>query len=185
MYKSKNICLRAFIEDDAKYIIEMKMDFNGLKAAGGRPYPSNENCEREWISNMYPNGILSNIHFVIEETQTKKFIGYCSALNINYINRNAHVGFFFHANGRGKGYFKESQIIFYGYLFGEINLRKVYSYALAYNEIALKVDKEMGFQVDGVMKEHIFQSGKYHDAIMLSLTSDDFYKIHDLSKYLI
>lgn len=184
MYKSNKICLRAFTESDAKFIIEMKMDFDGLKAAGGRPFPSNENSEKEWISKMYPNGLLSNIHFVIEEIQTKQFIGYCSALNINYINRNAHVGFFFHKNGRGKGYFREAQIIFYGYLFKEINLKKVYSHALAYNEIALKVDKEVGFQVDGVMKEHIYQNGNYHDAIMLSLTSEDFFNKNDLDQYI-
>jgi RimJ/RimL family protein N-acetyltransferase len=185
MYKSKNINLRAFTEDDAKFIVEMRKDFEGVKAAGGRPYPVNENNETEWISNMYPNSYLTNIHFVIEETETKLFIGYCSALNINYINRNAHVGLFFHENGRGKRYFKEAQMLFYAYLFNEINLRKVYSYALAYNEIAIKVDTQIGFKVDGIMKEHIYQGGKYHDALMLSLTAKDFFNNYDLKDFLI
>ena len=183
MYRSRRICLRAFTENDAKFIMEMKQDFEGLKAAGGRPFPSNENSEREWISKMYPNGYLSN--FVIESCENQQFIGYCLASNINYINRNAHVGFFFHENGRGKGYFKEAQILFYAYLFNEINLKKVYSYALIYNEIAIQTDKKIGFKEDGIAKEHIYQGGKYHDALLLSLTKDDFFKIHNLGDYLV
>jgi RimJ/RimL family protein N-acetyltransferase len=184
MYKSKKLLLRTFTENDAKYLLEMKQDFEGLKAAGGRPFPSNEVSEKEWIAKMYPNGFLSNIYFVIEERETGLFIGYCSASNINYINRNAHVGFFFHINGRGKGYFKEAQVLLYSYLFNEINLKKVYSYALAYNEIAISTDKKIGFKVDGIMKEHIYQGGKYHDAVLLSLIKEDFFKINIPSDYL-
>lgn len=185
MYKNDKILLRAFTENDSSTIAEMRKDFVGQKAAGGSLFPSNEINEKEWISKMYPHGIQTSIYLAIEEVKTKQFIGYCSAMNINYINRNAHVGFFFHPNARGKGYFRESQILFYSYLFAEINLRKVYSYALAYNEIALKVDQQIGFQIDGVMKEHIYQNGEYHDAIILSLMAKDFFQINKSAKNLI
>lgn len=185
MYKSKNIQLRPFDENDIEYIVEMRRDFNAQKAAGGSPFPSNHLNEKDWISNMYPHGVLTNIHFVIEEINTKKFIGYCSALNIHYINRNAHVGFFFHENARGKGYFKEFQILFYAYLFNEINLRKVYSHALLYNEISIKGMKQIGFEVDGIMKEHIFQNGQYLDAVMLSLTAQEFFSNNNVDSYII
>ena len=185
MYKSKKIHLRSFTEDDAHLIIEMKMDFIGLKAACGRPFPSSIYSEKEWISKMYPTGFLSSIYFVIEENETNNFIGYCSATNINYINSNAHVGLFFHINGRGKGYFKEASVLFYGYLFNEINMHKVYSHAITYNELAIRADKKIGFKVDGIMKEHIYQGGRYHDALMLSLSREDFFIIHNLNEYLI
>ena len=184
MYKSKRINLRSFTEDDAKLIMEMKMDFIGLKAACGRPFPSNESSEKEWISKMYPNGFLSSIILAIEENETKQFVGYCSASNINYINSNAHVGLFIHKNGRRKGYFKEASILFYGYLFNEINLHKVYSHALVYNEIAIQADKKIGFVVEGTMREHIYQSGSYHDALVVSLTAKDFFQINNLNDYL-
>lgn len=185
MYKSKNICLRAFTERDAKFIVEMRADFTGLKAACGRPFPVNENNELEWIAKMYPIEYPLNIFFVIEEIVTKLFVGYCSASNINYVNSNAHVGFFFHKKGRGKGYYKEASILFYGYLFNEINLHKVYTYVLTYNDISIQSCKGIGFKEDGIMREHIYQSGRYHDVIMLSLTTQDFFQIHNLDDYLI
>lgn len=185
MYSSKKIHLRAFTESDARYILEMKMDFTGLKAACGRPYPTNDNNEKEWISKMYPTGFPLNIYFVVEENETQQFIGYCSAMNINYINSNAHVGFFFHKNGRGKGYFKEASILFYGYLFNEINLHKVYSHLLIYNEISTQTNQKIGFKIEGIMKEHIFQNGTYQDAYMIGLTAKDFFQVINLNDYLI
>lgn len=145
MYSSKNLRLRPIVESDAIYINEMRLEFNAQLAAGGSPYPMNIENHKEWISKMYPYGVLTNIHFAVEEVVTHNFVGYCSATNINYINRNAHVGFFLHKNARGNGYFKEIQILFYAYLFNEINLKKVYSHALAYNEIAIHTDKKIGF----------------------------------------
>tara|TARA_R110002124_G_C8974716_1_gene515923 strand:+ start:81495 stop:82052 length:558 start_codon:yes stop_codon:yes gene_type:complete len=185
MYKSKRIRLRAFTEDDANLILEMKMDFEGLKAAAGRPFPSNLNSEKEWISNMYPNGLLSTIVFAIEEIETGLFVGYCSASNINYINSNAHVGLFFHKQGRGKGYFKEASILFYGYLFNELNLHKVHSFVLLYNEAVIVSDKKIGFKEEGTMKEHIYQGGSYHDALIIGLTKKDFFETNDLNNYVV
>lgn len=174
MLKNEKIRLRSFNLNDAKYIAEMRNDLEGTQAAGGNIFPSNQASETEWIANMYPNRIRDSIHFVIEEIETEKFIGYCSALKINYIDRNAHVGFYFHKKGRGKGYFRDAQIVFYHYLFNEINLRKLYSYALSYNTIAINLDLKIGFKQDGVMKEHVYQKGKYQDVVLLSLTKKDF-----------
>jgi RimJ/RimL family protein N-acetyltransferase len=184
MYKGKNVLLRAFSEDDAKYVCELKTDFIALKAFGGRPFPNNLAGEKEWISKMYPAGLLNSIILVVEEIVTKQFVGYVAASKIDYINSNAYVGIIFHKNFRGKGYYKEASILFYSYLFNEINLHKVYSGDLTYNSIAIENDKKIGFTVDGVMKEHIYQSGKYHDMYIVSLTKKDFFSKINLEEYL-
>ena len=64
MYKSKHILLRAFNEKDAKFISEIKDDFEAIKAYAGRPFPSNYSSELEWITNMYPAGLLKSIFSV-------------------------------------------------------------------------------------------------------------------------
>lgn len=185
MYKSKRVYLRPFNENDVSKVLEMRMDLEGVKAAGGSPYPSSESGIKKWITDLYPRDNLTYIAFVIAECESNNFVGYCSASNVNYINSNAHVGFFFHKDGRGKGYFKEASILFYSYLFNEINLRKVYSYALSYNALAINADKKIGFTEDGIMKEHIYQSGIYHDAIFLSLTAKDFFNLNNVNDYLV
>ena len=185
MYKSKKLILRPLNLSDTENILEMRMDLTGVKAAGGLPFASNEYGIQNWINNLYPKDNPTTITLAVESVEKNDFIGYASALNINYLNRNAHVGFFFHENGRGRGFFKETQILFYAYLFKEINLHKVYSYALEYNKLAIAVDKKIGFKEDGVMKEHIYQGGEYHNAIMLSLLSEDFLALHNINEIVI
>ena len=176
MYQSKRLILRPFREEDAQHVMEMRSDFRDVQSYVGRPFPNDEAGEKEWIASMYHKGPLTNIHLVVEEKETNSFVGFVVASNISYTHRNAHVGVFFHKKARGKGYYKEAQIVFYAYLFREINLHKVTSGIIPYNEIAVKITAAIGFQTDGVRREQFYQNGKYYDEILISLLARDFFE---------
>lgn len=176
MYSNDKIRLRGFRKEDAQKLVELREDFDAVRSFAGSPFPVNLQSEEEWISNMYPPGLKANIFLAIEEIGTGNMIGYCVARKIDYINRNAEVGIMLFANGRGKGYFKIVSGLFYTYLFKEINLHKVYSFVLIDNQIAIETDKKVGFQVEGVVKDHIFQDGFYKDVYFVSLYATDFLK---------
>ncbi len=67
-------------------------------------------------------------------------------------------------------------ILFYAYLFNEINLHKVYLGILTYNKIAFENEKNR-FQLDGIMKEQVYQGGKYHDMYLVNLIAKDFFDL--------
>lgn len=176
MIVGKNITLRPLRIEDAEYTLKIRNDMKGNKAYGGYPFPVNIENERIWISNIYQQGIRKNIYLAIEENESQKFVGYVGARNIDYINRNAEVGLILLEEFRGKGYFKPGQILFYTYLFREINLHKVYSFVIRGNDIALSNDKKIGFVEEGIIKEHIYQDGVYKDMIFISLYAKNFLK---------
>ncbi|HRZ77832.1 MAG TPA: GNAT family protein [Bacteroidales bacterium] len=180
MYRSQRITLRPFSEDDAQWIVEMKSEFSDVRSYVGRPYPNDLKGEKEWISRMYHSGILTSIFLAVEENDTRQFVGYVAASNISYINSNATVGVFFHKSGRGKGYYREAQVLFYAYLFNEINLHKLNSTIIPYNEVAIRITAAIGFTTDGIRREQIYQNGKYHDEILISLSRDDFFRLNDV-----
>jgi len=176
MIEGNKIRLRAFVIDDAKYITELKSDFEGLKAFAGFPFPSNTESEKEWISNMYTKGLPSTIYFAVEDKTSNEFAGYCVARRIDYLSRNAEVGIILMKSARGKGYFKEVSYLFYNYLFNEINLHKVYSFVIEGN-LALKADKKIGYVEEGLVKEHLWQDGVYKNLHFVSLYKDNFYRV--------
>lgn len=178
MIKGEKITLRPFKLEDAEKMCELRSDFEAIKAFAGSPFPSNIQNEKEWISTMYPHGTRTSIYFAIMDNNTGEFAGYVGARNINYINRNADVGIILLKKFRGKGFYREISFIFYNYLFNEINLHKIYSLDVADNHIALDSDKKYGFKVEGQLKEHIWQDGKYKDAVFVSLYRKDFNKRH-------
>jgi RimJ/RimL family protein N-acetyltransferase len=174
MYSNEKIKLRGFRKEDAPKLVELREDFDAVRSFAGSPFPVNQQTEEEWISNMYPPGLKTNIFFAIEEISSGNMIGYCVARKTDYINRNAEVGIMLFANGRGKGYFKEVSALFYSYLFNELNLHKVYSYVLIDNTVAIETDKKIGFVVEGQIKEHIYQGGTYKDVYFVSLYANAF-----------
>lgn len=178
MLEGENITLRPIETADGEQLNLLRQDFAAIKAFVGNPFPGNEISQQEWINSMYPSDFPKNIYLAIEENTTKKFIGYTAARNINYIHSNAEVGTIFNIDGRGKGYFKEVQLVFYNYLFNQINLHKLHSFALVDNEIAIKVDKKIGFEEEGYMKQHIFQDGVYKDVIILSFFKKTFNRLY-------
>lgn len=179
MYKSKRIRLRPLEENDATMIMEMRSDIRDVRAYVGRPFPNNTEGEREWIRSLYHNGPLTTIGFAVEEIGSGLFVGFVVAGNISYTNRNATIGVFFHKNARGKGYYKEAQVLFYTYLFNEINLHKLTSSIIPYNEVPIKITAELGYTTDGIRKEQIYQNGRYYDEIMISLLARDFFEKSD------
>lgn len=177
MYKNDKVKLRGFKKEDAIKLVELRDDYTAIQSFLGSPFPVNMQSESEWISNMYPPGLKKNIYLAIEEVATGNFVGYCKSGNIDYINRNSAVGIIFHKDSRGKGLFQDVNILFYSYLFNEINLNKVYAYVVVGNDRALNTYLRLGFKIEGEMKKHFFQNGKYIDAHFVGLLAEDFWEL--------
>jgi diamine N-acetyltransferase len=174
MYSNEKIKLRGFRKEDAPKLVELRDDFEGVRSYVGSPFPVNLQTEEEWISNMYPAGLLEKIYLAIEEIDSGEMVGYCAARKINYINRNAEVGVVLFTEARGKGYFKIVTDLFYGYLFNELNLHKVYTYVLKDHQIPIESRLKRGLKIEGEIREHIYQGGEYKDVYFVSLYSRDF-----------
>ncbi len=69
----------------------------------------------------------------------------------------------------GKGYGSEAKKLLLDYAFNELNLRKICSGALAFNGRSQAYSKKCGYEVEGVLKQHIFKNGEYHDLVQLAV----------------
>jgi diamine N-acetyltransferase len=176
MIEGKKIILRPFELEDAKHLQELRKDIRGIKAYIGSPFPSNLESEKEWISRMYPYGERKMISLAIEQKEKRLFCGYCNVRKIDYINRHAEVGIIIAKNFRGKGLIIDVSFSLYAYLFNEINLNKVYALVLVENTLALKSHQKIGFELEGTIKEHIYQDGVYKDVHFVSLYRSVFFK---------
>lgn len=159
----------------------MRAEFSDIRAYVGRPFPNDLVGEREWIRSLYQKGFPVTIVLVIEEIDSNTFAGILVASQIHYVHRNASIGAFLHPDARRKGYFREGQILFFAYLFNELNLHKITTQVVSYNHVSVKVLTSMGFKQDGLRKEQIFQNGQFYDGIMLSLMARDFFTINPVA----
>tara|TARA_B110000503_G_C7011170_1_gene355753 strand:+ start:184 stop:726 length:543 start_codon:yes stop_codon:yes gene_type:complete len=69
----------------------------------------------------------------------------------------------------GKGYAKEASQLIIDYCFNVLNLRKMTLGVTACNESAVKLYKNLGFEIEGIFKNQEFHFGKYQDGLRMSL----------------
>jgi ribosomal-protein-alanine N-acetyltransferase len=69
----------------------------------------------------------------------------------------------------GKGYAKEATIQIINYCFNEPGIRKITLGVITDNASAFKLYKNIGFEIEGIYKNHGFYNGKYCDVARMAL----------------
>lgn len=74
-----------------------------------------------------------------------------------------------------QGYGTEALILFLGYCFRVLNLRRVSLEVYEYNERALKSYEKVGFQKEGYVRRSVFKDGQYHGEYILAILKDEYF----------
>lgn len=108
--------------------------------------------------------------YMIEEINTDKPIGVTSLINIDYVNQNAEciidIG---DKDYWSKGFGREAFILLVDFAFKELNLHKIYLRVFSFNERAIKLYRNLGFDEEGKLKEQLYRDGNWHDIIFMGL----------------
>lgn len=64
------------------------------------------------------------------------------------------------------------------YAFNTLQLHKLCSQALDFNEASRKFHKRLGFKEEGILEQHHFDGQKYHDVICFGLLASEYHLIN-------
>jgi RimJ/RimL family protein N-acetyltransferase len=81
----------------------------------------------------------------------------------------------------GKGNGREAMELILNFVFNELNLHRIQLTVFSYNERAIKLYKRLGFQQEGVFREHILRDGKRYDMILFGLLAREWAKASNRS----
>jgi diamine N-acetyltransferase len=121
------------------------------------------------LTNLYDKHIHDDTErrFVIDVDN--QFAGIIELVNINFIHRNTEIQIIIKSDFQGFGLAKIAMSKGMDYAFKILNMHKVYLYVDAENHKALHVYKELGFIQEGILRQHFFVEGTYHDSIIMGL----------------
>ena len=172
--EGKKVNLRPFTKDDVPmltrwindaYLRELLMTF----------LPRTEKDEEEWFNKLGSDD--KNIVFAIE-TKDSVLIGSMGVHRINWRDRICTTGAFIgEKENLDKGYGTDAKMFLLDYIFNTLNLRKVCSDVIAYNERSLQYSLHCGYQPEGTRRKHVFKNGEYHDLIELGLFREEWLPI--------
>lgn len=99
-----------------------------------------------------------------------RLIGSTSLLNVNGKNRSATFGLAIADPAmRGRGYGSEAVDLMLEWGFLELNLNRIQLFVFSFNQPAIKLYEQKGFQHEGCLRDAVFREGRYEDELIMSM----------------
>jgi ribosomal-protein-alanine N-acetyltransferase len=127
-----------------------------------------ENVQRHLKGLNRPGARKKTFSFAVIEKKSEKLIGSASVR----LSPNLAVGELGYWLGRdfwGNGYMKEALRLAVGFAFGELQLHRIFAHVFSENIRSCKLLEGLGFRKEGVLREAVFKSGKWHDYVVFSV----------------
>lgn len=99
-----------------------------------------------------------------------KICGVIGLQDINYIDRNCHIGYWIGNNYRGKKIATRSVHLVSRYAESKLTMHKIYTKVLETNVSSMKVLLKNNYQIEGYQKDQFFQNGRYFGMFLFART---------------
>lgn len=138
------------------------------------PFPIKKDSVLKYIgltnnSSTYVYGIF--------EIESDTIIGNLAIHNFNLIHQNCEIGINISNKYREKGFGKESLQLIINFLFQNTPMHKIKINVFAFNQNAIKLYENLGFSLDGILREEIFKSNAFQDMLLYSLLKSEWSEV--------
>ena len=135
-----------------------------------------QQMQMKWFQDTV-NEDRNTIMFAIVDKKTGQLLGCCGLCYINWVHRNADLSIYIGADDvyiDSDGYAKDACLTLMSYGFNEINLHKIWTEIYEFDHRKIELYDDLGFSVDGRLRENYFYDGKWWESILLSKLASEF-----------
>ena len=142
--------------------------------------PISLNQEHEWYEKVCKPK-PDDMTFAIVDKENDVLIGAIGLHKIDRQNLTATTGASIGDQSYwGKGYGTEAKMLLLEFAFNELNLRKIYSEVIGYNDRSVAYSKKCGYVEEARIPEHYFRKGKYWNKIVLAVYREKWQEIWEV-----
>lgn len=165
--------LSALDDNCVEPICRWRNDFALSALMTAAPIPTSRQQVAAWYASTQAD--RNQIILGIYNAEPKELIGLFRLMFIDWISGVAELGIYigdkeFRNGGRGR----QGLIQGLDYAFDSLNLRKIWLRVVSSNQSAIKLYKSLSFGEEGLLKEHFYADGKYHDLIVMGLHRENY-----------
>lgn len=155
--------------DHAKEISELANDITVRDMIGAHNFPHPYTVENA-VEFIDRNRMLESAPFAIDFLifYKNKPAGIVGLSDINYMDNNAHIGYWIGRDFRGRGLATESTGLVCSYAFGELKLRRLHTKVMEENLASMRVLINNGFEIEGIERDSFFNNNRYTSLILFS-----------------
>ncbi len=176
LLRGSRVRLTALTQDDLPTVAEWHQNAEFLQLFDALPaYPKTETslAQRFDDTDKATDAFLFAIHPLDSDTP----IGYVELDGILWTHRVSGVSIAIgEAKHWGKGYGYEAMQLMLQFAFEELNLHRVQLTVFSYNQRAIALYEKLGFQREGVYREHLQRDRKRYDMYLYGLLRSEWEK---------
>lgn len=163
------LSLRAWRPDDAEQMLRFRSDpVNAVLTMGRVLVPQTA----EQVRQLHADESMYTYLWV---DTTGATVGFSVLTEVDHVNGTVHTGSaVFDPTQRGQGLGTLGRRLMLDLLFNELNFRRIYGSFADYNEASRRSHLKMGAEIIGIRRDRFFVSGRYHDAVMYTVSRERF-----------
>jgi RimJ/RimL family protein N-acetyltransferase len=132
--------------------------------------PQSEATEREWVDSVTGQE-TDDVHFLICVDDDP--VGIVGLNHVTPTTGNGELGYYLAPDAWGNGYATDAARTIVDYAFAELRLHRVHARAFDDNEPSRRVLETVGFEHEGVMRDHWFRHGDHEDVHVYGLLASE------------
>lgn len=176
LLRGSRVRLTALTQDDLPTVAKWHQNAEFLRLLDALPaYPKTETSLAQRLDDT--DRATDAFLFVIRTLDSDTPIGYVELDGILWTHRAGGVSIAIgEAKHWGKGYGYEAMQLMLRFAFDELNLHRVQLTVFSYNKRAIALYEKLGFQHEGVYREHLQRDGKRYDMYLYGLLRSEWKK---------
>ncbi|MDR0368203.1 MAG: GNAT family N-acetyltransferase [Bacteroidales bacterium] len=176
--ETERILLKPIEEEDLTFLMNLRWDKDITQFIIHDPISKQD--QKKWYEKISKgnNLALSVFYKDPKNTAQTEIIGTVGLFDVNMRHQHAKLkSTRILAKYQGSGIVFEVLMLVLDYGFNTLNLNKVFGDSFEENTPIIKILETLGFQKEGVLRNHYFHEGMFKNAIALGLLREDFNKL--------
>lgn len=170
---SSRLVVRALERKDASFLAALVNDPEVRDTLGSYElvFPVAPEAEERWVEKAL--SARDSARMIIALKSGVRPIGMLGVDEIDRRNASARVSILLERGQWGKGYGTEALSALVEYMFGRMNMHRLWLKVDAGNARAIRCFEKCGFRREGVLRQDHFAQGRWADSLVMSMIADD------------
>jgi UDP-4-amino-4,6-dideoxy-N-acetyl-beta-L-altrosamine N-acetyltransferase len=138
--------------------------------------------QTRWLERINSTG--KDSAWIIELDQPRTPVGLLSLSEMDTVHQRCAWAYYIaDPAARGKGLAKPLECNVYDYVFERLGFNRLWCEVFSSNDRVVALHERFGSKVEGMLRQHIFKNGQFHDVVRMAVLKDEWLNKRKEIKY--
>jgi len=137
--------------------------------------PLSASSQQRFMDSLASNPTRRLWSILLRDSADRTCVGCVGLIDLDMRNRRVELGPIFvgEKQNRGSGVARESELLVLRHCFDHLGMNRVYAYVRDDNPDGITFQEACGLKRECVLREHIYENGRFLDEVVLSVLVDE------------